>query len=305
MGGKLLRDQTWLDLQSPMPVDDLSMSSSVQAAPAETVALYYDNAGTRTLDAGQLAGVAVQGRLTFKNILNVSGGALATFNDTSLAFTGDLFDDEVPFPTSAWEKNKDATWADKLAAMTAGMSNGQYTFNYRTGAFWGIKTTATVSLTSVTYDINQGQTGASGGLTTEIAGYDEGTNGINTNQNDPDWAHNTFYPGFVLTNVPNATPDETIIIDMEDYTGISFHVEQTGGSDTFTATFEASDEGTASTDDFIDITTNGMTVASAGGLTADFVAHTNAAFRGKAIKLKITTAGTADDADFTVFAYRF
>lgn len=167
-GGKMLRDQTWVDLQSPMPTDDASMSSSVKPITGETVSLFYNSSGTRTTDAGQLAGVVVQGRFANKNILTVSGGNIGTFKDSSISFTGDCFTDEVAFDTATWEKNKDATWVNKLAALTANLSEGQFMINYRTSEFWGKKATATASLTATSYSINLAQSGTSGGLDTDV-----------------------------------------------------------------------------------------------------------------------------------------
>ena len=164
----MLRDQTYVDLQSPMPVDDTSMSSAVASITGETVVLSFNSSGTRTTDAGEAAGTAVQGRFANKNILTVSGGNIGTYNDSSISFTGDCFTSEVAFPTAIWERNKDATWVNKLSTMTTDMSNGQFTVNYRTGEVWGLKATTTSSLTSTSYDINLAQTGSSGGLDTDV-----------------------------------------------------------------------------------------------------------------------------------------
>lgn len=140
-------------------------------------------------------------------------------------------------------------------------------------------------------------------LTGPTRGFDASSNGLNTNNNAPEWSH-TQRSTHVLTNVPNATPDETVVVDLEGYQGCSFHVENTGGTDTWAYTFWASNEGTASTDDRIDITTNGTTLAG-GTLTTDAFVHTNKGLRAKSVSLKVTTAAAANDADFNVFVYKW
>jgi len=165
---KILQDQGQVSRQFPMPTDDTSMSSTVKTAPSETVVLLYSNAGTRTTDAGQAAGTAVQGRLVFKNVLDVSGIAIGSFNDTSLAYTGAQFTEQIKFPVEVAETYKDATWAKKLEKITEGFTNGQFCLNHRTGEIWGVKATTAHELTSVTYLLNQGQTGSSGGLDSDV-----------------------------------------------------------------------------------------------------------------------------------------
>lgn len=156
----LLQDQEYISAQQPMPVDDMSTSSSVQTVSGETVALYYSNGGTRTVDAGQAAGTAVAGQLANKNILDSSGSAIATFKDKSLSFTGNCFTTEVKFPMVAYKSFKDATWASKLSSVTSQLANGEYCVDYTSGTIYGKKATTTSSLTSTTYLVNQAQMGS-------------------------------------------------------------------------------------------------------------------------------------------------
>ncbi|MFZ6015024.1 MAG: hypothetical protein ACOYUZ_01575 [Patescibacteria group bacterium] len=124
---------------------------------------------------------------------------------------------------------------------------------------------------------------------------------IKTVEQSPEWAH-YISDTFVLTNVPNATPDETTIINMEGYKGWSVHVEKTGGADTFDVDYFASNEDALSTADWLEIT---PTFAS-GSATADHIAHpASEMLVTKALKLKVTTAGGANDADFQIFVYRW
>lgn len=112
----------------------------------------------------------------------------------------------------------------------------------------------------------------------------------------------------VLTNVPNATPDETVIISMDGYRGLCIHIEQTGGTDTFVATVYASVEGADAGHDWIDVTQYGFTAAhaaTAASYTADCILFMNPGFTPSAIKVKITTASGSDDADFNVFSKKW
>lgn len=146
----------------------MSASSSVQTITGETVSLYYSNSGTRTSDAGQAAGTAVMGQLAYKNILDVDGSKIATFNDTSLSFTGNCFTTEVKYPIDDAETSDFDTWANKLAAVTADLANGEYCVDYRSGTVYGVKATTTSSLTSTTYKINKALTGGTAALPSEV-----------------------------------------------------------------------------------------------------------------------------------------
>lgn len=123
----------------------------------------------------------------------------------------------------------------------------------------------------------------------------------------PIYTHN-IPDSYTLTNVPNATADETIFIDMQGRHGCSIHVEKTGGSDTFTWTMESSCEGKTSSVDWIDTTQYGFSNAGgadAASYTADTVLFSKSGFVPLAHKVKIATAGGNNDADFQVFVYRW
>lgn len=154
----LLNGQNYISNQQPMPVDDMSVSSSVLSITNETVSLYYSNSGTRTIDAGQAAGTIVMGQLANKNILDANGGYLATYKDTSLTFTGTCFTNEVKFPSNSYDKSKDLSWSAKLTAVTTGFANGDYCVDYSAGTVYGKKTTTASSLTATAYKLNQSQT---------------------------------------------------------------------------------------------------------------------------------------------------
>lgn len=147
----LLQDQNYISKQQPMPMSESDSSSVVVSITGETVQLYYSSTGTRTADAGQAAGTVVVGQLASSNILDASGGYIATNRDTSLSFTGTCFTTEIDFPYSQFKDSKDKTWASKLADVTAVMNNGEYCVDYGSGTIYGKKTTTASSLTSVAY----------------------------------------------------------------------------------------------------------------------------------------------------------
>lgn len=157
----LLDGQNNISKTFPMPVDDMSTSSSTVSVSGETVVLYYSNAGTRTTDAGQAAGTAVSGTFANKMILDVDGAYIGNWKNKSLSFTGNCFTSEVPFDYALAERYKENTWANKLSGITSGFSNGQYCIDYEHGVVYGVKATTTSSLTSTAYSINQAQTGGS------------------------------------------------------------------------------------------------------------------------------------------------
>lgn len=113
---------------------------------------------------------------------------------------------------------------------------------------------------------------------------------------------------YVLTNVPNATPDETITIEMNGFTSCSVQVKKTSGADTFIWTMWSSAEGSGAADQFFDSTQYGWTSAAtapAATYTTDGLLFPVAGFTPSAHRVKIATAGTADDADFEVYVKKF
>lgn len=123
-----------------------------------------------------------------------------------------------------------------------------------------------------------------------------------TDQN-PETTHYNPPATVTLTNVPNATPDETILINMDGYRYCAVQVVKTGGADTFTWTMEGSAEGALAGSAWDDVTQYGftsLTAPNAASYTADGILCSieNAHIRG--FKVKIATAGGANDADFKV-----
>lgn len=166
----LLKDQAQISYQRPMPVDDVGQSQSIEISPSETVAFYYydGTTGALTADAGQAAGVAIIAQFANKNILNAMGSCIATFNDTSLAYTSDALTSEIRFPFDKAEPYDETKPANKLTKITSGFTNGQFCIDYRSGTLYGVKATATTNMTAVTYKINKGLTGGTTSVTGDI-----------------------------------------------------------------------------------------------------------------------------------------
>jgi hypothetical protein len=143
-----------------MPVDDSGQSSQIIPITGETVLLYYSNSGVRTLDAGQVAGVAIQGQLAYENIKDSTGTMSGSKYDTSLTFTAGVFTTEVLAKPEVFESVDDKSFANKLAAITEGLANGEYVVDYINGTIWGKKATNGVNLANTAYKIQSGVTGA-------------------------------------------------------------------------------------------------------------------------------------------------
>ena len=154
-----MKNQRWVTDQRGLPIDDKGASSSVQAVSGETVALYYFNGTTRTADAGQAAGVTVEGKLAYDNIRNAAGSMQGTYVDTSLTFTSTALTTEVEMPIGVGESNDDVSAATRHTNLTAGLANGEYRVDYATGMIYGKKASTQTSLTSVAYNIGQNQAG--------------------------------------------------------------------------------------------------------------------------------------------------
>ena len=156
-----------------MPVDEKKTSGSVSSTSTETVQLYYNNAGTLTADAGQAAGVVVVGKLSYNNVKNVLGDAQGRKGDTSLSFTSTALTSEVGLETitpTFIEGLDDMIWSQRLAAIGAKLSNGQYVVDYARGVIYGKKTSTGATLTSTTY--KYGAAASSGGSGAAIPNVD-------------------------------------------------------------------------------------------------------------------------------------
>ena len=160
---KLLRGQEQVSAKRPMPVNDVNVSSQTSTSSSATVQLYYYNAGVRTTDAGQAAGVVVDAVFAHKNILNSTGIDIASKVSTSLAYTCDALTTELEWEQrpdivevmEALDSNTDATLAAQVGAL---LNNGEFIIDYRKGLLIGKKATTTATMTNVTYKYSTGLT---------------------------------------------------------------------------------------------------------------------------------------------------
>lgn len=137
----LLHGQSNVSPQRGLPSLVLGTSSTVLPITSETITLYYSNSGVRTVDAGQAAGVAVTGKLSYNKILNSNSSAIGSHYDTSLVIASGVFTAEVMMNKSVMEGVDDKSFEDRLNAMTEKLTNGQFVVDYVTGTVYGKKAT--------------------------------------------------------------------------------------------------------------------------------------------------------------------
>jgi len=164
----LLKKQKDVSEFTPMPVDNMSDSQHWLAITGETVQLYYYNSGVLTIDAGQVAGVAVKAKLTQGGVLDDIGSRIGSSNSSSFSFvTGTILTTEVALPWEVLEAADDATGTGQLAAIVANFTNGQYAIDYRTGTVYGKKATTGVSDTAG-YKVSMTTSGGSSTLPSDV-----------------------------------------------------------------------------------------------------------------------------------------
>lgn len=163
-----MKRQTNTAPQRGMPVEDVGGSSARVAITGETVSLYYSSSGTRTVDAGQAAGVVVEAVLAYAPIASSSGDQVGTAENTSLSFTSTAFTTEIRLSHEDIERLDGISFAQKLSlvqtfvankktADAAGvptvMANGDYIVDYRHGVIIGKKASTQTTLTSAAYKV--------------------------------------------------------------------------------------------------------------------------------------------------------
>jgi hypothetical protein len=159
---RLLKSQDQISPQMPMPVEDVHSSSQVAAITGETVQLYYYNAGVRTSDAGQAAGVVVDAKTAYNNILNSIGHKVGVKGDTSLSFTSTALTAEVAMSATIkriMEGYDQTTAAAVAAAVGELLTNGQYVVDYSRGLIIGRKASNTTTLAATAYSVNRSYLG--------------------------------------------------------------------------------------------------------------------------------------------------
>ena len=149
----MLKKQKFISPQRPMPVDDKDSASIITSVTGETVQLYYYNAGTRTIDAGQVAGVVVEGVLAYDNVKNQAGTMEGTVQDSSLTFTSTALTTEKNFDNLKFEMMDETAPGSRAAGICADLANGEYIVDYTHGIIYGKKASTQVTLTATAYKV--------------------------------------------------------------------------------------------------------------------------------------------------------
>lgn len=147
----LLDRQKFAAPQRGLPVEEKNGSATLTTTTGETVQFFYSNAGVRTQDAGQAAGVAVEAVLAKNNIKNSQGKTQATSADTSLSFTSTAFTTEVAMNMDLLETFDAASFDARLTAFTKDLADGEYRVDYGKGIIYGKKASTQTSLAAATY----------------------------------------------------------------------------------------------------------------------------------------------------------
>jgi len=141
--------------QRGMPVDDKNTSSTIKQVTGESLQLYYWTEGARTIDIGETSGTLVEAQLSQNNIKNASGAMEATDLDTSLGFSSTALTTEVEFKEIDAENADLATGTGRLEKIAGSFASGQYCVDYTNGTIYGKKADNSISLQSVTYNIQK------------------------------------------------------------------------------------------------------------------------------------------------------
>lgn len=155
-----LKEQSDVSPYRGMPVEENAKSGVLATITGETVQFYYSNAGVRTIDAGQAAGVVVEAVLAKKNVKNKQGKVQATVLDSSLSFTSTAFTTEVQINYELMESLDNVSWSSRLSAITSGLANGEYVVDYKKGVIYGKKASTQTTLTACTYQTIFGESTA-------------------------------------------------------------------------------------------------------------------------------------------------
>jgi hypothetical protein len=162
--------QNYVSDRYPMPVDNIADTSKVTSISAETVQLYYFNSGVVTIDAGQVAGTVVVGKLLYSGILDSMGAMIGNDEETSFAWiTGTVLPQaQIKMCSKIVIEQYDNKTLYKIATqITANYSNGDWCLDHRTGLIFGKKATTGVSDTA-NYKIQTSETSGGGGLSSDI-----------------------------------------------------------------------------------------------------------------------------------------
>lgn len=153
MTGPILRHQSDVGNQTPMPTDRTDDTSVVATSTAETVAWLYSNSGVWASGTGQAAGTIVTYKTTYTGILNSANATLGHSGDTSLSFAvATRASQIVGVPESVFSQIQHLSVADQVVEMTKWLDTaGDYAIDHRRGQIW-CNSKDTVANDAVTYD---------------------------------------------------------------------------------------------------------------------------------------------------------
>ena len=162
----LLNQQHQSDVSglTPMPIDNIDDTSTVNIASAETVVWSYNNSGAWGVAGGQAAGTIVISKLSYTGVLNSNGSALGCYEDTSLSWgAATRVSSLIYIPEEAFSKMANMTVAEKVAYVATWLTtNGQYAIDHRRGEVWA-KPKAIVANDAATYKYATTLTGGGSG----------------------------------------------------------------------------------------------------------------------------------------------
>lgn len=163
MSGPILRNQSDVSAQVPMPVERLDDTSVSNTSTSETVVWYYLTGGAWAAAVGQAAGTICTAKLTYSGVLNSMGTAGGSYNDTSLSFAAATRAAQVKsVPEDILTKMVFMSPTDQKATIATYLTvAGDYFVDHRRGQVW-LNSKATVANDSATY---QYATPLSGGST--------------------------------------------------------------------------------------------------------------------------------------------
>jgi len=134
--------------QNRLSVDDLA-SDITQEIEDHAIPFYYLNAGVKTIDAGQAAGVLIFGNVGYRNIQNALGDAVGNHADSSFVLgTGTTLTTQVALNEELRKSWAMAPLATKVAKYGENLANGQFVLDHETGFWVGMKADAGVSDTA-------------------------------------------------------------------------------------------------------------------------------------------------------------
>lgn len=171
----LLRGQSDVSAQVPMPTERVDDAATVSTATTETVTWFYVTSSAWASATGQAAGTLVWGKLTYRNVLNSNKAALGSLNNTSLTLgAATRLDVLVSIPDDTLSKMQFMTPTEQKAeALKHLTTQGYYAVDHRRGQIWGLQK-ATVANDTATYSYI-----SKGAASTDITSIVPGTGATN------------------------------------------------------------------------------------------------------------------------------